>query len=229
MAIVNRKYASKQIGMMDDKEISKWGPRLLKLIHVVTGWRLPSGDDLILLLDQFQKKMVESYGNTTVEEIEYVFREQPSSVEAYGTNLNLGLIDKIMIPYLERRMEVSNLEARINQPKLPAKPAKPITDQEMVQIAFFVYQNMKKIDLIPVEVFEYLTREQKIVLTDADQVTIKEHVYHILRARSAGDPEHYRMIKNMTDDQVNILARNLRRKYAVSVYFDKCINEKVEP
>lgn len=93
---------------MNDAEVSAWGKSLLLKIHVITGWIIPDAELLTILIDQFQKKMVESYPNTNPQEIEYAFRNFGTTVKDWGKAMNLSLIDEVMIPYLEERKRISH-------------------------------------------------------------------------------------------------------------------------
>lgn len=88
-------------------EVSAWGKSLLLKIHVITGWVIPDAELLTILIDQFQKKMVESYPNTNPEEIEFAFRNNGTTVKDWGKAMNLALIDEVMIPYLQERHRIS--------------------------------------------------------------------------------------------------------------------------
>lgn len=116
---------------MNQTELSAWGKSLLLKIHVITGWTIPDSDILIVLIDQFQKKLVESYPNMNVDEIEYAFRQSGTMVKDWGKAMNLSLIDEVLIPYLGERKRLSHeLEERSTTP--PAM--KILTDEELNNI-----------------------------------------------------------------------------------------------
>lgn len=115
--IILKKYLSKQIGKMSPSELSIWGQTLLLKIHVITGWTIPSSDLLVILVDQFQKKLVESYPDMNVDEIEYAFRHSGTTVQDWGKQMNLNLIDQVLIPYLLERQRISHaVEERMFEP-----------------------------------------------------------------------------------------------------------------
>lgn len=98
---------------MTEQEVSLWGKSLLLKIHVITGWVIPSSDLQTILVDQFQKKLMESYPNMNTEEIEYAFRNGGTTVKDWGKAMNLSLIDEVLIPYLAERQRLSHeLEER---------------------------------------------------------------------------------------------------------------------
>lgn len=115
--ILQAKYSGTQFGKMIWSDVDTWAKALLMKINAITGWVIPE-ENLEILLDQFRKKLVESYGNCNPEEIEYAFRNYGTLVKDWGKQMNLSLIDEVMIPYLSRRREVSQREEAIalNQP-----------------------------------------------------------------------------------------------------------------
>lgn len=110
------KYKSQRFGSMQPADREKAAYALLLKIHVITGWVLPTDDGLLnILVDQFEKKLSETYANVNADEVEYAFRNM-SGVKDWGKNMNLSLIDEVMIPYLEKRFEVSRLEEEKKKP-----------------------------------------------------------------------------------------------------------------
>lgn len=110
--ILQAKYSGTQFGKMIWSDVDTWAKALLMKINAITGWVIPE-ENLEILLDQFRKKLVESYGNCNPEEIEYAFRNYGTLVKDWGKQMNLSLIDEVMIPYLSRRREVSQREEAI--------------------------------------------------------------------------------------------------------------------
>lgn len=88
---------------------------LLLRIHVITGWQMPPDELMMILVDEFNKKIVESYPNVNIEEVCFAFRERGSEVREWGKALNISLIDEVMIPYLEKRFEISKIEEQVKQ------------------------------------------------------------------------------------------------------------------
>lgn len=100
---------------MSESEVLLHCKALLLKIHVITGWIIPSSDELYMILkDQFQKKIVENYSELNPDEIEYAFRSRGTTVEDWGKDLNLNLIDKILIPYLHDRYLLSATEEKMH-------------------------------------------------------------------------------------------------------------------
>ena len=123
------KYSSKQIGQMTEQEISLWGKSLLLKIHVITGWVIPSSDLQTILVDQFQKKLIESYPNMNTEEIEYAFRNGGTTVNDWGKAMNLSLIDEVLIPYLAIRQRLSH---ELEERSLPPPEQLVNTEEELI-------------------------------------------------------------------------------------------------
>lgn len=120
--IIVLKYKSKQIWQMSDAEIGDWSRALLLKIHVITGWVIPSDDALlVIMVDQFQKHLTEQFSELNPDEIEFAFRSTGTTIEDYGKSMNLNLIDKVLLPYLHKRYEVSNHEERVSIQKLTAE------------------------------------------------------------------------------------------------------------
>jgi hypothetical protein len=122
--LIELKKSSKPVILLDKAELLSNCEALLVRIHVITGWTIPGGNLLNVLVDQFQKKLVEDYPTFNVEEIEYAFRHSGTLVDDWGKTLNLNLIDKVLWPYELRRREASRLEERM-QPPPPKKPYDP--------------------------------------------------------------------------------------------------------
>lgn len=117
--VLQLKYQSKKIGAMNEDELSKWIRAILIKIHVITGWTIPSDNNLLnILLDQFRKTLVEKYSEINPDEIEYAFRSN-TTVEDYGKALNLNLIDKVLTNYLDARYKISMTEEMIKNRKEP--------------------------------------------------------------------------------------------------------------
>lgn len=125
--IIQKKYAAKQIRQMNDQELSLWPKALLLKIHVITGWVIPASDLLNILIDQFQKKLIEDYGNLNTEEVEYAFRKSGTVIKDWGKEMNLNLIDQVLIPYLQERIEASANEEKGKHPPVQ----KIMTEEEI--------------------------------------------------------------------------------------------------
>lgn len=127
--VLKLKYQSKQIGQMTEAEVSLWGKSLLLKIHVITGWVIPATELMTILVDQFQKKLIESYPNMNPEEIEYCFRNGGTTVKDWGKAMNLALIDEVLIPYLAERQRLSH---ELEERSVPPPEQVVNTDEELM-------------------------------------------------------------------------------------------------
>jgi len=156
--ILEKKYAAQRFGLMTDDERFLSAKVLLLKISTITGWTLPISELQDILIDQFQKTLVEKYANVNIEEIEYAFRKRDLDIKDWGKALNLSLVDEILLPYLETRFEISKVE---EQKKLPTEiTKKELTDEEWNEWI----EDIKKypLELIPIPCYEYLLRTGKI-------------------------------------------------------------------
>lgn len=149
------KYAAPRICDMDMNLQSMWAKSLLLKIHVITGWVIPDTDLLTILIDQFEKKLIENYGMLNVEEIEYAFRSSGTVVKDWGKSMNLALIDEVLIPYLNHRFELSTTEERLKSepPAQKLYTDTQLDDQQREDIEHF-YQRLLK-GQVPYRIPEY--------------------------------------------------------------------------
>lgn len=125
--MIQLKYAAKKIGVMNQTELKIWVKVFLLKISVITGWVLPSNDVVMAVLkDQFEKKLLEDYPSFNNEEIEYAFRH--SSIEDWGKEVNLNIIDKVLWPYEIKRRELSRMEEQ----KAPPPEKHPYNPEEIL-------------------------------------------------------------------------------------------------
>ena len=176
--MVALKYASVPFGKMNAATLLKNAKALLLRIHVITGWLLPSDEFLGILVDQFQKKLQESYPNVNTDEIEAAFRKNSSSVKDWGKSFNLGLLDQVIVPYLEERYEISRLEERM-QEETPLLPAQRMTDQEVIDLAWDIWNSTGRIDYISEGTYEVLAKNALIILSieEKHQLMSAAHAY----------------------------------------------------
>lgn len=106
---------------MDQAELQSSAKEVLLRVHVITGWVMPPDELTLILIDEFTKKILESYPNVTVAEVCYAFRSGGHEVKEWGKSLNVSIIDEVMIPYLEKRFEVSKYEEQ-NKKLIEHKP-----------------------------------------------------------------------------------------------------------
>lgn len=153
---------------MNEEQISIWGKALLAKISVITGWVLPVDEMLNILVDQFKKKMTESYATCNPEEVEYAFRNFACEVKDWGKQINLNMIDEVIRPYLEKRREQSFAEERAAELPPSKKPTESLSNFAMLrwlarEIKFV--KTGKPFELIPPELYDYLKKRGKIKVT----------------------------------------------------------------
>lgn len=108
---------------MDPSGLVMTAGKLILKIHVITGWEVPTGELMDVLLDQFIKKIIESFPNLNADELEYAFRNKPYRVQEWGKAMNVSIIDEVVSAYLEKRIIVSSLEER-SKNNIEHKPSK---------------------------------------------------------------------------------------------------------
>jgi len=160
------KYFGKTFGVMTEGERWISAETLILKISAITGWTVPISEMMAILIDQFQKKLQEGYRNTTVEEIEYAFRNRGIETKDWGKALNLSLMDEVMIPYLQERAELSKMEEHLKtKPMIEEK--KQLTNEEWEE--WIVDIRNYPFELIPIACYDYLVREGRLSLTAAEK------------------------------------------------------------
>lgn len=169
--MVQVKYQSLPFGKMEWAELDTWAKALLIKINAITGWVVQE-DTLDILVDQFRKKLSESYKNCNPDEVEYAFRNYGTAVKDWGKQMNLSLIDEVMIPYLNRRYELSRIEEQ------KAKPLEIENKEDMSREAMQdwfdvtakkIRSGEMKLEFVPPMLYEFMddngnisaTKEQK--------------------------------------------------------------------
>ena len=139
---------------------------LLLRISVITGWVNPEGPMLNILVDQFSKKLAESYKNVNADEVEYAFRTYGTTVKDWGKQMNLSLIDEVMITYLQSRKEISAKEEQKALLGTP-EPNVELSDEEMADWLAFTADRVKGqrfiLEMIPIPIYEWLDRNGRIL------------------------------------------------------------------
>lgn len=154
--IIELKYSGKTFGIMDDTERWNAAQALLVKIHAITGWSIPVSDLMNVLIDQFQQKLTEGYKNLTVNEVEYAFRNKGNDITDWGKAMNLSLFDEVMIPYLEKRFELSRVEESLKKPKMIEEKI-GITQQEKDDwIKEWKENKNRQFLLIPIVFYDWL-------------------------------------------------------------------------
>lgn len=147
------KYKSTPFGLLSDLDRMDQSDALLVKINTITGWVIPSGHLTDVLVDQFNKKFFESYPTVNPDEVEYAFRSAGTTVKDWGREMNLSLIDQVMIPYMEKRFEVSKIEDQEKTKLMLNSTATETTDEDMIYLWESTAQLVMKagypVDLVP--------------------------------------------------------------------------------
>lgn len=113
--VVELKYKSPTIDALPEVDFLKVRKALLLKIHVTTGWTIPASEEYLnVLVDQFGKHLQEKYAALNLDEIEFAFRRYGTTTEDYGKALNLNLVDKVLLPYLNDRYRISETERMLH-------------------------------------------------------------------------------------------------------------------
>ena len=145
---------------MDFEEVDLWADALLLKINSITGWVLPESTMLTVFTDQFKKKISESYGNANPDEVEYAFRNYGTGVKDWGKQMNLSLIDEVMVPYLARRRELSQLEEQKTKPILSIEYSEDMSREAMLdwfdEVAAKIKGGKILIEFVPPMLYEFM-------------------------------------------------------------------------
>jgi len=144
---------------------------LLLKIHVITGWAIPSNEIMLLFIDQFKKKAIESYPLVNTDEVEFAFRKFGIGVKDWGKSMNLSLIDEVMQPYLEMRFEISKFEESKKIPELPAI-MEVSYDEKIKECDEWEQKKDIKLSLIPLYLYDYFVLIGRIQLSVEEKKVI---------------------------------------------------------
>lgn len=157
---------------MQWNNLNTWAQALLIKINAITGWIVPE-DTLEILVDQFRKKLSESYKNCNPDEVEYAFRNYGTAVKDWGKQMNLSLIDEVMIPYLNRRYELSYLEERQVKPILEIENKEDMSKEAMQDWFNVTAEKIKsgemKLEFVPPMLYEFLDDNGNISATKEEK------------------------------------------------------------
>jgi len=145
--------------------------KMLMTISAITGWTLPNpGPMLDTLLEQFEKKLSESYANINSEEFEYAFRNKGLDIKDWGKALNLALIDEVIKPYLHDRADISlqeeKLHGQLSKEEIEKEPSQMPDDEWEEWLNDIAKYEINK---IPRDSYEYLVRKEKISISPKDK------------------------------------------------------------
>lgn len=162
---------------MNTFELSAHAKSLGPKISVITGWHLPANDQYVRVFEtQLFQKLVDSYQDLNIDELEYALREYGTQIKDWGKAMNLALIDEAIQAYLSQRRQMSEYEERIRIEQEPAKidtstPESTEWSGEWgkVKEAARNGQINSPFVFIPTDLFDWLERTGRISLTPAEK------------------------------------------------------------
>ena len=143
---------------MQDAELQVTAKMILLRLHAVTGWAIPANEIMHILVDEFKKKISESYKNVNADEFSYAVRTYGPDVKDWGKAINLSLIDEVIQPYLAHRFEISRMEEYKSKPLMIEN--KESTDDKAMnewlqETKERVLNGTYSIELLPVQLYDY--------------------------------------------------------------------------
>ena len=166
--LLELKYKSKPFASMEDFERINWATGLLVRIARITGWVLPKMDDqLDVMVDLFQKKLILSYPTFNPDEIEYAFLTQGTTIKDWGKEMNISLIDEVMIPFADKRFEASRVEEQKKTKPKMIERKEDISDEGMdkfwEETELLVKKGNYPVELIPPGLYEWMDKNGNIL------------------------------------------------------------------
>lgn len=174
---------SKRFSDMSAIEIFENCSVMLLKINVITGFNLPENEFNDILVEQICKKMVESYPTVNIDEVEYAFRNKDLNVKDWGKNFNIGIFDEVMLPYLEKRYEISKIEESVKSKPVQVGNEKILTEYEMknwMEETKRIVTDISKVFYIPVDIYEWLVECGELIITNKEK---KEALEHAIKLR----------------------------------------------
>lgn len=211
---------SKRFEAMCEVEIMTASKFALLKISVITGWKLPEGDMLKILIGQFIKFMMESYPTINGDELEYAFRNKDARIKDWGKDVNLSMLDEVLIPYMSKRATLSEMERE----KISFKPpllldVPPMLNEEKIKVSFDVWKYTQKFIYISEDVYHILELENKIALTDNEKRELMQIATIKLNILSETDSNLYKFTPKKT------MVKMYAKKLAVEAHFKLLLNE----
>ena len=162
--VLDLKYKAPRFNKLSETDLQVTARALLFKIHVVTGWVMSEDKThREVLLDQFAKKLVESYSTINSEEFEYAMRTYGPEIKDWGKQMNLSLIDEVMAQYGAYRREISNREEQKASRITEAPKQSDITNQDWYnETKKQVKEKKLTVDFVPVELYEWALKNDLI-------------------------------------------------------------------
>lgn len=209
---------------MSQDELYFSSQTLLLKISAITGWTIPLSEMMDILIDQFQKTLCEKYQFTNIEEFEYAFRSRGLEIKDWGKSLNLGLIDEVMMPYLESRKEISRFEES-NLTKMQIEEKKELTADEWDE-----WINDAKnypFEILPTAIYDFLEKQGSLILSKKEKHGMMDKAIAYASSRLEGKEFiEFMQMKSKGIFSGHYLATliTLSKRFAISSFFEnqKC-------
>ena len=173
---------------------TKWTKGLIAKISVITGWVVPFDQVLNILIDQLEKKLFESYPTVNPDEVEFAFRERGTLLKDWGKEMNLALIDEVMVPYVEKRFEVSRKEEQLKNKIMLPESKEDMSDEGMDKLfddtELLVKKGAYSIELIPPMLYDWMDKNGNILLNKDDKMRYIERATLYRHGMIATSYEH---------------------------------------
>lgn len=168
-SILSVKYAALPIGKLKPLELVAVPKALLLKISTITGWVIPEDEFGDILVDQFRHLLTEKYSSCNPEEIEFAFRMFGTTVKDWGKQMHLALVDEVMIPYMNRRSEVSKHEESYKLAKLQYKPREDTSDDGMEKWLLETKDQNLAVEFLPTMLYDWLVDKKRLAPTKIEK------------------------------------------------------------
>lgn len=226
--IISLKYSGKVFGAMNEDELWFASKTLLLKIHTITGWTIPISELMDILIDQFKKKLSEGYKKVNISEIEYAFRNRSIDLKDWGKALNLTMIDEVMLPYLESRLELSKMEESLKTKSLMIDEKRELTDEDWEEWL----EDMKgyELKLLPCAAYDYLVKKGLLNLTTPQKHEYMERAISVLQSSfEAGTKEMLEYLVMKKDGKFSATATSslvtISKRLAIYDYLKNTTND----
>lgn len=224
--IIEMKYAGVRFGKMTDEQRVLSAHSILLKIHTITGWTIPLSDELIeILVKQLSLKLYERYSNVNEAEMEYAFRNRGIENKDWGKALNLTLIDEVMMPYLEKRFDLSRVEDNLlSKNSLLIEDKKDLSHEEWDEWI----RDARGYDfkLIPCAIYDYLVKTGVLTISNKEKHEYMDRaIAHLTGTLDAMTKESidFAAMKNegVYSSEVTASLITISKRFAVQDYFNK--------
>ena len=205
------------VGTQSREELEVTAAGLMLIINTITGWSFPHEEKLrAVLTEQFTRTLQEKYASMNSEEIAYAFRND-TTVQDWGKDMNLVLIDAVLRPYLKIRQDIQRFaESTPIALEMPKAAPFEMSDKEMIDMSYGIYKTLHNWRTILPKCYCALVRDGKMDLTDKQKADINKIVKEKLTKEYGA--EH--VTREMLQDN--------NRRYSVSLLFNEWLAKEKE-